>query len=496
MRPASIPIRPLAEDFETPSLETWRALARKALKGAEPESLTARTYDGIEVPALCTAADAGPAPVRPARPASGDPERPWDLRSVVDHPSPARAGEIARKELSGGAASLLVRIDPTAADGVAVADQDGLGQALGGVLLDIAPVALDAGLLGPRAADWLAVLAKGAPTAPLAFHMDPLSAFAETGAASGRIEDHLTAAANAAARHAPAYPRATAFLASGRVVHEALGSDAQELGFMTAAALAYAKAQVDAGLTLEQAFARVVLGLSADAAFPEQIAKLRAARTIWRRLTQACGAERPAVIEARASRRMLAARDPWTNLLRLTAAGFAAGTGGADAVVLEPFTRPLGAASDLARRQARNTQLVLMEEAALGRVADPAAGAFLIERLTDGLARAGWAFFQGIEREGGLAAALRSGFVADTVAATAERRRADLAERRPPLVGVTTFPNPDEAAVAVEAVDRAAFALADPMPGQAPQDRCPPLRPGRLSAPFEAADPASSNVLG
>jgi methylmalonyl-CoA mutase len=119
-----------------------------------------------------------------------------------------------------------------------VHDLDSLARALSGVVLDAAPVALDAGFLGPRAADWLAVLAKGAPEARLGFHLDPLSAFAEQGSSPGPIGAHLSAAAQTAARHAGAYPKASRFLASGRVVHEAGGSDGQELGFMAAAALA------------------------------------------------------------------------------------------------------------------------------------------------------------------------------------------------------------------------------------------------------------------
>src|SRR5690606_23999473 len=131
--------------------------------------------------------------------------------------------------------------------------------------------------------------------------------------------------------------------------------------------------------------------------------------------------------------------DPWSNLLRLTAAGFGAGAGGADAVVLEPFTRPLGAPDPLARRQARNTQLVLMEEAHTGRVADPAGGAFFLERLTDDLARAGWAAFQQIEAAGGLAAALSSGLVAERAAQDRDALLAAIDTGEASVIGVTAF---------------------------------------------------------
>jgi len=483
LRPST---RPLSEDFDPPAREQWLALVEKTLKGAPLDRLTSTTHDGLAIRPLYTADDAAPVPGARRAPAA-DPARPWDVRTLVEHPDRSQANADVLRDLEKGAASVLLRLDPSGETGVAVASQDDLARVLDGVLLDVAPVALDAGFMGPAAADWLAVLAKGAPAAPLAFHLDPLSAFAEAGAAPGPVEAHLIAAANTAARHAPAYPKASLFLAAGRVLHEAGGSDAQELGFLAAAATAYARAMVRAGLPMADAWKRLTLGVSVDGEYFASLAKLRAARALFARLASACGVEATARIEARSSRRMLAALDPWTNLLRLTAAGFAAAAGGADAVVLDPFTRPLGRPTAFARRQARNIQLVLMEEAHLGRVADPAGGAWFVERLTDDLARAAWAFFQETERTGGALAALESGLVAERVATVREARLKDVARRKAGLIGVSEFPNLDEGAVAVDAVDPTAFARPAPdlrLPG--PQARCPALVQIRLSEPFEA----------
>ena len=482
------PEPPALLSFPPACREDWLALVEAALKGRRFDRLRSKTADGIVIEPLYR--DREGAPRLDARPAPPeDPEHAWDLRTIITHPDPARASEQALEALENGGSSLLVRIDPQGCDGVVAADLDSLARALSGVLLDAAPVALDAGFLGPRAADWLAVLAKGAPEARLGFHMDPLSAFAEHGSSPGPIGTHVAAAAQTAARHAGAYPKATFFLASGRVAHEAGGSDGQELGLLAAAALGYAKAGVEAGLSMPQAFQGIVLGLSLDQTYLEGIAKLRAARAIWSRLADACGVERPARIEARSSRRMLSKLDPWSNLLRLTAAGFAGGVGGADAVALEPFTAPLGAPTAFARRQARATQLVLMQEAHLGRVADPAGGAWCLEQLTDDLARAGWAFFQAIEQQGGLIAALESGFVADAVARARSERPAV------PIVGATQFRPTDQAPVATEPLDPRPEPRPEPRPGpravelelRQPGDdsRCPPLAPIRFSAPFE-----------
>ena len=476
------PFEPLADAFATPSLAEWRARAEKTLKGAPFERLVTTTYDGLKIEPLYVEAE----PVAEARRAPAvDALRPWDLRTVVEHPDPARANAQALGDLENGGASLLVRLDPSGADGVAAADRDDLERALKGVLLDLAPTALDAGYLGPRSADWLAALAKGAPEAPLAFHLDPLSAFAETGASPGPIQAHLISAAQTAARHAPAYAKATFFLASGRVAHEAGGSKAQELAFMASAAVAYAKAMTRAGLTVEDAFARIVLGLSADADYFATIAKLRAARAIWARLTGACGVTAPARIEARGSRRMLSTLDPWTNLLRQSAAVFGAACGGADTIVLDPFTRPLGRATDFARRQARNVQLVLMEEAGLGRVADPAGGAWFVEHLTRDLARKAWREFQAIEAEGGLDAALEGGRFVEAVAAIRSRRETDVARRKTGLVGVSEYADLNDAPVAVDEGDASRFAKAIDAGLPGPNGRCAALPPMRLAEPFE-----------
>jgi methylmalonyl-CoA mutase len=382
----------------------------------------------------------------------------------------------------------VIRIDPTGANGVAIGSADALARMLDGVVLELAPIALDAGFLGTHAADWLGAAAKSSPGALLAFHIDPLSALAQAGSSPGPIESHLIAGANAAVRLAEVYPKASLFLASGRTVHEAGGGEAEELGVMAASALAYAKALIRAGASTETAFAGVTLGLSADADYFLTVAKLRAARAIWARMASASGVDVPARIEARSSGRMLAKLDAWTNMLRLTAAGFGAAVGGADAIVLGCFTDAIGAPTAFARRQARNTQIVLMDEANLGRVVDPARGAWFLENLTDQLARAGWAAFQAIEAEGGIAAALASGSIAAKAAAAAETAREAVASGARKIIGVTAFPNAHPGDVEVESVDGAAFAVSAPsprMPG--PDSRAVALAPGRLAEPFEAA---------
>lgn len=458
----------MSDLFPTPSPADWRVLAEKALKDRPLESLVHLDADGLAVRPLY-AGVSGITAISAPRPSDAD-GRAWNVRTLIEGDDASAVNAAALADLEGGAASILLK-------GRVLSDSEPLSRALDGVALELAAVGLDAGLDGPEAANALAVAAKGSPRAKLMFHMDPLSAFAEMGAAPRSAEEHLTLAANTAARHAGAYPEASFFLASGRVVHEAGGSIAQELGFAAANAVALIRAAVAAGMTAEQAIGGTVLGVSVDQEYFDGLAKVRALRLIWRSIGRAFGVETPAVIEARSSRRMLSARDPWPNLLRLTAAGFAGAVGGADAVVLDGLSRANGRSDAFARRQARNTQAVLMEEANLGRVDDPAAGSWFLDARTRDLAEAGWAEFQRIEGEGGLITALRTGDIQDRVAAARAEREAALADGHAQMVGVTKFVDPDPRPAPFEAEP-------EPTP-RAGGDHCDPLAPIRFAEPFE-----------
>ena len=458
-------ITPLADAFAQASSDDWLALVEKTLKGAAVDTLIGRTADGVAIRPLYTAADAvAPLPFPSIRRHQGG----WDIRADIAQSDPAAANAAALQALSGGATSILVR----------TTEPGGLAQALDGVLTDLAPVALDGGFHGIAAAEALAKIAKSAPAAPLALHLDPLSAFAAAGVSPGPVDGHIARAADFAAGLADTYPKASLFLASGGVVHEAGGSPAWELGFAIAAGLGYAKALVAAGLPITTVFDRIILGVTAEAESLTAIAKLRAARVLWARVVQACGVAGPARIEARSSGRMLTRADRWTNLVRLTSAGFAAAVGGADAVVLGAFSDALGEADAFSSRMARNTQLILMQEAHVGRVVDPAAGSWAVEAQTAELARAAWAVFVEIEGFGGAAGALRSGLIASAVGRSREALKAAIAGRTLRILGVTDF-RADEAPPAAVAPDPVQSATSS-CRVDGPDSTCPTLRATRL----------------
>lgn len=483
-------ITPLAADFPAPDEATWRALAEAALKGQPFDRLTARTRDGVAIAPLyretdfASAQDAaglpGQAPFIRGGAAVRDAYAPWDIRQAVTAMDADTAQAAAAEELAGGATSLEMVVGD---GGLAPA---ALSSALEGVMLDLAPVALDSGRdgLAPARALALHYRAHGAPanTARPVFNLDPLSAWMRDGAASDPI-DYLCADATAfAVEAAREWPLSTAWRASGRSAHEAGATPAQELAVMVAAGLVYLRQMEAAGIAPVDGARRLVFALSVGPDVAQEIAKLRAARLLWSNVMAACGAaprERAMTLQAISSLRMMTRDDAWTNILRTTAACFAAAVGGADSVTIAPCTAALGAPSKQSRRIARNTQIILMEESHLGRVADPGGGAWAIETLTQEIAARAWVHVQAIEAEGGLIAALRKGRLQNEIRTAHDAVMADIARRTYTITGVSDFPLLDE-------TPPECAAWAAPVRPSLSHDAIAPLDWVRLSEPFEA----------
>jgi methylmalonyl-CoA mutase len=233
-----------------------------------------------------------------------------------------------------------------------------------------------------------------------------------------------------------------------------------------------------ARLPLEDAFRAIYFRLAADQDQLLTIVKFRSLRKLWARIEAACGLEPiSAFIAAETAWRMMTKRDPHGNIVRGTIATLAAALGGANAITVLPFTAAIGIPDDFARRIARNTQTILIEEANLHRVADPAAGSGAIEALTQALCEAAWGKFQEIENAGGAAAALETGLIQRAVAEVRTKREAGVARREESLVGTSDFSDLDEQAVAV---------AGSPQPRQEFADKqAEPLPRIRLAEPFE-----------
>ncbi|GHC96172.1 methylmalonyl-CoA mutase [Nocardiopsis terrae] len=455
----------LAEGFPAATRERWRELVAGVLRksgaaeedlGDAPESVLATpTYDGFDIEPLYTGAPPAADPGYPGLAPFTRGYRPdggvaggWDIRARHTDADPAVLRSRLNSDLMNGVSSLWISV------GGGALPVSELGAALTDVYLDLAPVVLAAP--GPDAVDAATALLTahadaGVPADRVVSHLglDPLTA-----AALADERPDVRGPARFAAEHAAAYPGLGLFVADGTLVHNAGGSEAQETGAAIAAATAYLRSLTEAGLDPADAAGRIEFRLAANADQFAVIAKLRAVRAMWNQVLQDCGVpadQRGMRLHATTSEAMMTRRDPHVNMLRTTVACFAAGVGGADAVTVEPFDAAVGLPDDFARRIARNTQSLLVEEAHLARVIDPAGGSFYVEALTRDLYVAGWSFFQELERAGGIAEAIGHGQLRTAVDRVWQRRRHDLATRAAPLTGVSEFPNPHESLLVREA---------------------------------------------
>ena len=480
---------PLAANFAPATREDWRKLVDAVLKGAPFERLRSTTYDGLAIePLAARRADAQP---RSGRRGAA----PWQALARIDHPDPAEANATALHELENGASGLALVFAGAVGDhGFGLpANERTLGRVLEGVDLG-AGIAVELDLTPPAEAVIDAALASGLVLSPPASNLrvgrDPLGAMAIAGGGARRWSEdapHFARRLAALAREGVAGPQAAA---DGRVIHNAGGSEAQELAFVLAVATAYLRALEAEGVALDAARRMLFFRLCADADQFLTMAKFRALRKLWARVEVSCAlAPAPALVSAETAWRMLAARDPHVNILRATIAVVAAALGGADAITVLPFTAARGLPDAFARRIARNTQLILLEESHLAKVADPAAGSGAVEDLTDELCGAAWKLFQEIEAAGGAAAALENGLIQRNVAAIRAERAAAVARREEALTGVSIFPDLDEPVVPV-------LASIPPSPRRAaPEQMFEPLPAIRLAEPFEALRDASDRFL-
>jgi methylmalonyl-CoA mutase len=472
----------LAANFPPATYDDWRKLVDGVLKGAPFEKLVGKTSDGLRIdPIYRRAPDSAPIAGRAAA-------APWQVMQRIDHPDAAKANVQALHDLENGADGLtLVFAGAHGAYGFGLEPAaEAIEKILDGVFIDAGiSIELQVGPQSRLAAIHLAEFVRRKGVSPAAcdvrFGLDPIGACAVWGSSPYAWPVIVPALTGAIKGLAAVGFRGPFAVADGRVIHDAGGSEVQELTFVLAAGVAYLRAIEGAGIALEDARDMVYARLSADADQFLTMAKFRALRLLWARIEQACGLEpKPLFIAADTAWRMLTQRDPYVNMLRATMATFSAGLGGADSINVLPHTLALGLPDPFARRVARNTQLVLLEESNLAKVSDPAAGSGGIEALTQQLCEAAWQLFQETEKAGGLFASLEQNLIQRQVMATRAAREANIARRKEVLTGASEFPNLHEAHVGV--LDAKPVALTPYGEEKIKFDALPPVR---LAVPFE-----------
>jgi methylmalonyl-CoA mutase len=417
---------------------------------AEPERLLdSPTYEGFPIRPLYTSLDSLPEPALPGQwpfvrgaDARRDVKAGWKVAEAfpAEGSAVAEANGAVLVALTEGVSALVLRVGE---GGVAAADVDRL---LEGVFLDLAPVVLDSGADYVPAADAVLGLLTDLDDdqrsrLSVDLGADPLTAPLSAQGAPG-VADVVAVAAKVTGYDGGV----RAITVDGPAFHDRGASASWELAGSIAAAVGYLRVMGHSGIAPADALRQISFRFAADDDQFMTIAKLRAARQLWARVAEVVGEPNAgaARLHAITSLPMMAARDPWVNMLRTTLAAFSAGVGGADTVLVHPFDVAIpggfpGTATSFARRIARNTQLLLLEESHIGRVLDPAGGSWFVDDLTEQLAEQAWKHFQDIESRGGFEEA--RDYIAAQIAEVADRRIDDIAHRRTALTGVNEYPN-------------------------------------------------------
>lgn len=340
-------------------MEMWRARVTAILKGESADKLADQTADGIRIEPLYQQ-------IKGAR-ADREIHAPWTVLQRVDHPNGMKANAQALEDLENGAGGLAI-----------VLKYSDVARVLEGVALHAIHTRLEGG----------ETLAKAFAAYVGKQPIDPARLSVSFGLNDIGFVNELVAQGF----------KGSFIEADGRAFHEQGASEAQELACVLS--------QIVGGLRkFDHLSPDAVMGatLAANQDMFLTLAKFRAIRLLWARMLEASGiAHQPLRLQGETSRRMMARLDPYTNILRATAAMFGAGLGGTDTFTVLPFSIAQGLPDAFARRMARNTQLILLEESHLWRVADPASGSGYVESLTHELCERAWTIFQSIEKTGKL----------------------------------------------------------------------------------------------
>lgn len=426
------------------------------------QKLIKTTYDGIPINPLYNRVDEleeaalpGVFPYRRGAAGVGQENQGWGVAESFDEKS---TNQQVLDSLYNGTTNLVIQ---GSAD---------IATLLNGVYLSLCPVRLFAGVRTVEQAKALFAVADSQQETPQLIELGatPLTSMVNGGATIS-LDDTIELAKQAAQRD-----NTRAILVDAVTFSNQGATDAEEIGLALAAGVEYLRALTDAGFTVEQALDQISFRFATTDEQFAQIAKFRAARQLWARVAEIVGAPEHGTCPQHALTApvMFTQRDPWVNMLRSTVAAFAAGVGGATDVEVLPFDWAIPGglpktSRSFARRIARNTNLLLLEESHLSHVIDPGGGSYFIEAFTTQLADKAWEVFTSVEAEGGLQQAIAAGTVAKLLDDAHEAQRKDIARRIKKITAINEFPNLAEA----------------PLPADL---RVEPSRVRRWAAEFEA----------
>jgi methylmalonyl-CoA mutase len=476
----------LLAEFTPPTAEAWRAEAERTLNGKPLEKLVTQTYEGITVQPIYRQDDAAGVPYLDSLPGfapylrgAGVAAPNWLICQEIPYGSAAAFNEAIRHDLERGQTAIQLTpdratqqgqdpdeaaMDDVGREGLSISTIDDLATALAGLDLARAPLFVGAASATmPLAALLFAMLKKeGYAIEDLRgnLDMDPLGVLAQTGKSPCVLPASYDMMAHLLRWSVARAPQMGVIAVHGKPYGNAGAGALQEIAFLVATGLEYIRAMQARGLTVDDVAPRMRFVFTIGPNYFMEVAKLRAARVVWAKVIKALGgraASQRMSLHARTTRLNKTTTDPWVNILRTTVETFAGAAGGAEAIHTGHFDETAGLPDEFSRRLARNTQLILQNEAHLTRVLDPAGGSWYVEKLTDEIGRGAWVNFQQIEAQGGMLTAVRQAFPQEQVARTAAERAKNVAVRKDSLVGTNRYPNLQETPPEPMVVDLAAL---------------------------------------
>ena len=420
----------LLQEFPPVSTEFWEEAIRRDLKGADyAKKLIWQTDEGLAVKPYYRAEDiagldlpvaaSGDFPYLRGARLTGD----WRIREEIDAVEPEQANHMAQSAVIAGAEEI-------AFCNAAIKNASDLGLLL--VNLEEIPVHFESAnesllrLLIERLKE------------------RPSSAQVSTGF------DPLTNLDFAAKVIRAATPALAPFTVHGECFEEQGATAVEEVGFTLAASIDFLAQMQARKVEIDCTAASLTFNFSMGANFFFQIAKLRAIRLLWARVVESFGGSQESAavhIHARTSRWNKTIYDPYVNVLRGTTEAISAILGGADSLTVAPFDECYEAPGEASRRLARNTQILLKQEALLSRVADPGAGSYAIEVITDFIVREGWKQMQEIKAAGGYRKARADGILTRALVQSMTARDKAVIARRRVFTGTNQYANRAERAL-------------------------------------------------
>jgi methylmalonyl-CoA mutase len=476
----------VSEPQGTP-IDEWRELARKELKGSDPETLTWQTPEGIDVKPLYTAADLdgveftdsipGQAPyVRGVR-ATMYANRPWTIRQYAGFSTAEESNAFYRRNLAAGQTGLSVAFDlathrgydsdhprvegDVGKAGVAIDSVEDMKILFDGIPLDRTSVSMtmNGAVLPTMACYVVAAEEQGVEQAQLSgtIQNDILKEFMVRNTYIYPPEPSMRIVADVIEHTAEHMPRFNSISISGYHMQEAGATADQELAFTIADGLEYVRVARARGLDVDRFAGRLSFFFAIGMNLFMEVAKLRAARLLWHRVMSRFDPKDPRSTMLRThcqtSGVSLTEQDPYNNVVRTAFEALAAVLGGTQSLHTNSFDEALGLPTDFSARIARNTQLILAEETGVPKVVDPLAGSYYVESLTRTLADKAWALIEEVESLGGMTKAVASGMPKLRIEESAARQQARIDQGEQVIVGVNRYETSDPDHVDVLVVD-------------------------------------------